>query len=97
MLKQEGLWTIRTGDEVRVFTDPWIYANISFKVEGGPIDTTYAELRVRDLIGPDRTWNETKVQERMKDQFIWPHSKDEKTHPKSVYHRLRDIQATLAD
>lgn len=61
VLKQEGIWTIGMGEEIRVYTESWVYSKTGFRVEGGPRDNVNVELRVSNLIGPGRRWDENKV------------------------------------
>lgn len=63
VLKQDGLWTLGTGLEIRLYSDTWITQKPGFKVDGGPPLDPRLESRVRDLIGWDGTWDEQKVRQ----------------------------------
>lgn len=71
VLKREGLWTIGTGDRIRVFSDPWLSSKPGFRVDGHFQGDPTQEPRVSNLINSVGGWDTATVR-----QWVTPEDAD---------------------
>lgn len=62
ILIREGLWIVEDGKSINVQTDPWIYTKNKWRMEITTKEEQPLPMKVAELLNPDRTWNEQKVQ-----------------------------------
>lgn len=63
MLKQEGLWKLGTGENIQLYSDPWVAPKPGFRVEGYFQGDPRQEPQVKDMIGTDGKWDEGRVRQ----------------------------------
>lgn len=63
VLKRQGLWTIGNGENIRVFSDPWVTLKLGYRAEARSDMKNPTESRVSMLMRDDGTWDEVKVRQ----------------------------------